>query len=102
MKILITNSFYPPYHVGGDATHCKYLAEALVQEGHEVHVIFSYDAYALKKAYGQKEENWNGVKVHKIKSPLKKLEPILNYLDRKSTRLNSSHMSISYAVFCLK
>src|SRR5438477_12857001 len=25
-----------------------------------------------------------------------------NQLDRKSTRLNSSHMSISYAVFCLK
>src|SRR5690242_21608011 len=27
----------------------------------------------------------------------------INYIrDRKSTRLNSSHMSISYAVFCLK
>src|SRR5437868_12449256 len=26
----------------------------------------------------------------------------LNMLDRKSTRLNSSHVSISYAVFCLK
>src|SRR5699024_12232059 len=25
-----------------------------------------------------------------------------NSLDRKSTRLNSSHVSISYAVFCLK
>src|SRR5207249_9210949 len=25
-----------------------------------------------------------------------------NVLDRKSTRLNSSHVSISYAVFCLK
>src|SRR5437868_15194348 len=25
-----------------------------------------------------------------------------NDLDRKSTRLNSSHVSISYAVFCLK
>src|SRR5690242_20895657 len=25
-----------------------------------------------------------------------------NVTDRKSTRLNSSHMSISYAVFCLK
>src|SRR5699024_11595214 len=25
-----------------------------------------------------------------------------NELDRKSTRLNSSHVSISYAVFCLK
>src|SRR5690242_21301066 len=26
----------------------------------------------------------------------------LELIDRKSTRLNSSHMSISYAVFCLK
>src|SRR5690606_41623518 len=26
----------------------------------------------------------------------------LNYRDRKSTRLNSSHVKISYAVFCLK
>src|SRR5699024_12167793 len=25
-----------------------------------------------------------------------------DYTDRKSTRLNSSHVSISYAVFCLK
>src|SRR5438034_6408617 len=28
--------------------------------------------------------------------------PPLRYLDRKSTRLNSSHTVISYAVFCLK
>src|SRR5699024_11738382 len=27
---------------------------------------------------------------------------IINQIDRKSTRLNSSHVSISYAVFCLK
>src|SRR5690606_39675032 len=27
---------------------------------------------------------------------------ILNISDRKSTRLNSSHVKISYAVFCLK
>src|SRR3712207_7410307 len=27
---------------------------------------------------------------------------LLTYLDRKSTRLNSSHANISYAVFCLK
>src|SRR5438477_8708766 len=31
----------------------------------------------------------------------KKPQPMCS-LDRKSTRLNSSHMSISYAVFCLK
>src|SRR5690242_9370958 len=28
--------------------------------------------------------------------------PLFTESDRKSTRLNSSHMSISYAVFCLK
>src|SRR5207302_8855871 len=27
---------------------------------------------------------------------------LMPYLDRKSTRLNSSHVKISYAVFCLK
>src|SRR5207249_8151670 len=31
---------------------------------------------------------------------LKKGRPV--FIDRKSTRLNSSHVSISYAVFCLK
>src|SRR6266705_5686580 len=30
------------------------------------------------------------------------LRPIGHVLDRKSTRLNSSHRTISYAVFCLK
>src|SRR5437773_4518206 len=30
------------------------------------------------------------------------LQRALNSLDRKSTRLNSSHITISYAVFCLK
>src|SRR5690242_18608856 len=30
------------------------------------------------------------------------IEPVAGNIDRKSTRLNSSHMSISYAVFCLK
>src|SRR5438067_3192188 len=28
--------------------------------------------------------------------------PRIGRIDRKSTRLNSSHVSISYAVFCLK
>src|SRR2546430_16185152 len=30
------------------------------------------------------------------------LRPLADELDRKSTRLNSSHSQISYAVFCLK
>src|SRR5256885_11042170 len=31
-----------------------------------------------------------------------KAGPLAELLDRKSTRLNSSHLVISYAVFCLK
>src|SRR5256885_2970346 len=30
------------------------------------------------------------------------MKSIKNFSDRKSTRLNSSHLVISYAVFCLK
>src|SRR5690625_4310872 len=33
---------------------------------------------------------------------LKLFDGMLELLDRKSTRLNSSHVAISYAVFCLK
>src|SRR3712207_8751704 len=36
------------------------------------------------------------------KRTAKKIERSNLYLDRKSTRLNSSHANISYAVFCLK
>src|SRR3712207_7634780 len=34
--------------------------------------------------------------------PDQRTKPMLPRLDRKSTRLNSSHANISYAVFCLK
>src|SRR5689334_24135592 len=40
--------------------------------------------------------SFEGSSVHYWASPLEA------QLDRKSTRLNSSHSSISYAVFCLK
>src|SRR5205807_9828264 len=40
---------------------------------------------------------------HRLEAPLSHSQ-MLSYcnLDRKSTRLNSSHLVISYAVFCLK
>src|SRR3712207_7920973 len=34
--------------------------------------------------------------------PYDLLERVASRIDRKSTRLNSSHANISYAVFCLK
>src|SRR5690625_5205152 len=34
--------------------------------------------------------------------PMLMISPIIPIIDRKSTRLNSSHVAISYTVFCLK
>src|SRR2546430_10855128 len=39
---------------------------------------------------------------HSTPDPLLPSSPVLPRPDRKSTRLNSSHSQISYAVFCLK
>src|SRR5207302_9275900 len=36
------------------------------------------------------------------RSPQRALRNVEAFIDRKSTRLNSSHVKISYAVFCLK
>src|SRR2546430_7754101 len=38
----------------------------------------------------------------RIVPPAENAQPFEIFLDRKSTRLNSSHSQISYAVFCLQ
>src|SRR5690625_6499945 len=43
------------------------------------------------------ESEGQGLPLIQVKSPLCQA-----VIDRKSTRLNSSHVAISYAVFCLK
>src|SRR3712207_7047965 len=64
------------------------------------------DKRALKnpgESVGQHEEHDERVSLHqrhnKHPSPAEEAE---RCIDRKSTRLNSSHANISYAVFCLK
>src|SRR3712207_8019649 len=42
----------------------------------------------------------NGIYIIDLQKTVKKVDEA--YKDRKSTRLNSSHANISYAVFCLK
>jgi glycosyltransferase involved in cell wall biosynthesis len=49
-RFLLTAAFYPPYHLGGDANHVRYLAEALAAQGHEVHVEYAPAALALKRS----------------------------------------------------
>src|SRR5688572_33123038 len=43
-----------------------------------------------------------GARLAKLAGDYEELSNGAEYLDRKSTRLNSSHSQISYAVFCLK
>src|SRR5207249_7541510 len=64
------------------------------------------------KAFGAKLENWEdclnglqGLGMECAGSPHRGRQRARHRrqcIDRKSTRLNSSHVSISYAVFCLK
>ncbi|CAG0964036.1 Glycogen synthase [Methanosarcinales archaeon] len=87
--VLMTSSYYPPYHIGGDAVHVKYLSEELVKLGHEVHVMFSLDGYRYKKpefrgSLKETEEN-NGVILHPLQSPLGKADLYLTYLLGKSS-----------------
>ena len=56
-----------------------------------------YDNYDYESAYDKQAEKLQEWEIEKLIS-----EQRVSCLDRKSTRLNSSHVSISYAVFCLK
>src|SRR5699024_12112448 len=83
-------------------THCS-----LVSLGTEKMLVNFGQANLLEKARQQPErvgEVINKMKTDGIKPTVeavfRKLDTPLP--DRKSTRLNSSHVSISYAVFCLK
>ena len=68
LTFFMTSTFYPPYHLGGDAVHVKYLAEELVKRGHEVHILHSLDAYKVKgKSLPEKAET-DVVHTHMIKT----------------------------------
>ena len=81
LKFLFTSTFYPPYHIGGDAVHVKYLAEELAKWGHEVHVLHSLDAYRVKRKRSSKrdEEAYDNVNVHTIQTSFS-LSPYIIYL----------------------
>ena len=50
----------------------------------------------------QHDESLGEIILHHVTNDLNYKFLDLHLLDRKSTRLNSSHKPISYAVFCLK
>lgn len=77
--IVMTSTFYPPYHLGGDAVHVRYLAEELADRGHEVHVLHSMDAYKLKSRNYRSNSFDCDVNVHTINSNLGSASAMLTY-----------------------
>src|SRR5699024_11972960 len=51
---------------------------------------------------GENVDQFDGSASLNMASLAKRYKKDIKIIDRKSTRLNSSHVSISYAVFCLK
>src|SRR5207244_10671222 len=62
----------------------------------EIYTLSLHDALPISMDRGQQEEPDTGGSAH----PVHEMGGTAG--DRKSTRLNSSHQIISYAVFCLK
>ena len=98
-RFLLATTFYPPYHLGGDAVHVQYLAEALASRGHEVHVEFSPAAYRLKRrgSPGPMPRD-NGVRVHAIPSPLGRAQPVSAHVLGRSGTVTRFHERLSREV----
>ena len=91
LKFLMVTTFYPPYHLGGDAVHVRYLAEALAEKGHEVHVEFAPAAYRLKGGKSPSSLGGDGVELHPIPSPRGRAQPLASYLLGRSASVTRFH-----------
>ncbi len=82
MRILMVTCFYPPYHVGGACTHVYYLANELAKRGHQVDVLFSKDAYFLKRRNrpAKNYKNHSNVSLFPVKTPAGRLTPLFSYI----------------------
>src|SRR5690606_41098071 len=72
----------------------------------EEYIVFKNNFFKITKKLNKNDylDIFNSIVENKFKNEKFKieLEELFNQIDRKSTRLNSSHVKISYAVFCLK
>src|SRR5207249_11469355 len=68
----------------------------------DIYTLSLHDALPISARRHQCFRRYRSFRVHALGVPLSGCANIFPGVDRKSTRLNSSHVSISYAVFCLK
>src|SRR5258708_8693586 len=67
----------------------------------EIYTLSLHDALPISFAAQVNRDDINDA-ISRIDTPLEEIIQFVIDQDRKSTRLNSSHQIISYAVFCLK
>lgn len=75
----MVTTFYPPYHMGGDAVYVQSLARSLQRLGHEVEVVHCEDAYRAAGGStppaGPIEDDC--IVVHRLRHPLGLLSPLI-------------------------
>ncbi len=82
-RIVMTTTFFPPYHLGGDAIHVSMLTDELLRRKHEVTIIHSVDAYALKRgklASIDRPIDKEGLTVVPLRSAYGRASPMMTYL----------------------
>src|SRR5256885_7913100 len=87
------------------AESCGALALQPIGSGDEAALlaIFASTREQEREQFGWPEEQWNAfIRQQFMAQHTQYSTAYANPRDRKSTRLNSSHLVISYAVFCLK
>src|SRR5690606_41031932 len=100
INILFFNSTRNPRHLHSFPTRRSSDLKTLIEK----HVLYTNSSRgkALLEDWESNLKNFVKVMPTEYKLALKRLETEEQMVDRKSTRLNSSHVKISYAVFCLK
>lgn len=81
MKFCMVTTFFPPYHMGGDAVYIARLVEALARRGHQVDVVHDIDAFYASggRAPHAPYVPPAGVSVHPLRSPFRILSPLLTH-----------------------
>ncbi len=100
LRFLMVSTFYPPYHLGGDAVHVQYLAEALAERGHEVHVECSPAAFRVKRPGSTPipAETDERVHVHPLTRSSQVSSPTAAYVLGQSRTVSRGHEKLVHEI----
>ena len=91
----MVTSFYPLYHVGGACVHVYHLANELAKWGHSIHVLYSQDAYYIKRKVRPSSNsypNHKNVHLHNLEKFFERAGPIFSFLTGYPASRKSQHL----------